>query len=58
MKQDLLAAGYKREKVVIRAASTIATIWAEAQVASDVLKKIGPIRRWRRCGRPCSTRRT
>lgn len=41
LKQDLVAAGYKGEKVVILAASTIPTIWAEAQVASDVLKKIG-----------------
>ena len=41
LKQDLIAAGYKGEKVVILAASTIPTIWAEAQVASDVLKKIG-----------------
>ena len=41
LKQDLIAAGYKGEKVVILAASTIPTIWAEAQVATDVLKKIG-----------------
>src|SRR5215469_7063474 len=41
LKQDLIAAGYKGEKVVILAASTIPTIWAEAQVASDVLKRIG-----------------
>ena len=41
LKQDLIAAGYKGEKVVILAASTIPTIWAEAQVASDTLKKIG-----------------
>lgn len=41
LKQDLVAAGYKGEKVVILAASTIPTIWAEAQVASDTLKKIG-----------------
>ena len=41
LKQDLIAAGYKGEKVVILAASTIPTIWAAAQVASDVLKKIG-----------------
>jgi peptide/nickel transport system substrate-binding protein len=41
LKQDLAAAGYKGEKVVILAASTIPTIWAESQVASDVLKKIG-----------------
>jgi peptide/nickel transport system substrate-binding protein len=41
LKQDLIAAGYKGEKVVILAASTVPTIWAEAQVASDTLKKIG-----------------
>ena len=41
LKQDLIAAGYKGEKVVILAASTIPSIWAEAQVASDMLKKIG-----------------
>jgi peptide/nickel transport system substrate-binding protein len=41
LKQDLIAAGYKGEKVVILAASTIPTIWAEAQVASDTLQKIG-----------------
>jgi peptide/nickel transport system substrate-binding protein len=41
LKQDLAAAGYKGEKVVILAASTIPTIWAEAQVASGTLKKIG-----------------
>ena len=41
LKQDLVSAGYKGEKVVILAASTIPTIWAAAQVASDVLKKIG-----------------
>jgi peptide/nickel transport system substrate-binding protein len=41
LKQDLVAAGYKGEKAVILAASTIPAIWAEAQVASDTLKKIG-----------------
>jgi peptide/nickel transport system substrate-binding protein len=41
LKQELIAAGYKGEKVVILAASTIPIIWAEAQVASDTLKKIG-----------------
>jgi peptide/nickel transport system substrate-binding protein len=41
LKQDLIAAGYKGEKVVILAASTIPGIWAEAQVASDTLKRIG-----------------
>ena len=41
LKQELIAAGYKGEKVVMLAASTIPTIWAEAQVASDMLKRIG-----------------
>jgi peptide/nickel transport system substrate-binding protein len=41
LKQELVAAGYKGEKVVILAASNFPTIWAEAQVASDTLKKIG-----------------
>src|SRR6202008_4347272 len=41
LKQDLTAAGYKGEKVVILAASNFPTIWAEAQVATDTLKKIG-----------------
>jgi peptide/nickel transport system substrate-binding protein len=41
IKQDLAAAGYKGERVVVLAASTIPTIWAEAQVATDILKKIG-----------------
>src|SRR6516162_7653445 len=41
IKQDLAAAGYKGEKVVVLAASTIPTIYAEAQVATDVLQRIG-----------------
>jgi peptide/nickel transport system substrate-binding protein len=41
LQQDLTAAGYKGEKIVILAATTIPTIWAEAQVASDTLSKIG-----------------
>ena len=41
LKQDLIAAGYKGEKIVVLAATTIPIIWAEAQVASDVLAKIG-----------------
>jgi peptide/nickel transport system substrate-binding protein len=40
-KADLAAAGYKGEKIVILAATTIPTIWAEAQVASDLLTRIG-----------------
>jgi len=41
LKKDLIAAGYKGEKVVVLAASTIPSIFAEAQVASDMLTKIG-----------------
>ena len=41
LKAALMAAGYKGEKIVILAATTIPTIWAEAQVASDILTKIG-----------------
>jgi peptide/nickel transport system substrate-binding protein len=41
LKQDLIAAGYKGEKVVVLAASTIPNIWGESQVAADTLKKIG-----------------
>lgn len=41
LKKDLAAAGYKGERVVVLAASTIPTIFAEAQVATDVLQRIG-----------------
>jgi peptide/nickel transport system substrate-binding protein len=41
VKKDLTAAGYKGERVVVLAASTIPTIFAEAQVATDVLQRIG-----------------
>ena len=41
LKQDLAAAGYHGEKIVVLAATTIPTIWAEAQVAADTLTKIG-----------------
>src|SRR5581483_6694685 len=41
IKQELEAAGYKGEKVVVLAATTIPAIFAEAQVASDALRKIG-----------------
>jgi peptide/nickel transport system substrate-binding protein len=41
LKKDLAAAGYNGEKIVVLAATTIPTIWAEAQVASDMLTKIG-----------------
>jgi peptide/nickel transport system substrate-binding protein len=41
IKQDLAAAGYKGEKIVVLAAQSIPSIFAEAQVATDVLKRIG-----------------
>jgi peptide/nickel transport system substrate-binding protein len=41
IKANLTAAGYKGEKIVVLAATSIPTIWAEAQVATDVLSKIG-----------------
>ena len=41
VKQDLAAAGYEGEKIVVLAATTIPSIWAEASVATDVLQKIG-----------------
>jgi peptide/nickel transport system substrate-binding protein len=41
IKQDLAAAGYNGEKIVVLAATTIPSIWAEASVATDVLQKIG-----------------
>jgi len=40
IKKDLAAAGYKGERVVVLAASTIPVIFAEAQVATDVLQRI------------------
>jgi peptide/nickel transport system substrate-binding protein len=41
IKKDLKSAGYQGERVVVLAASTIPTIYAEAQVATDVLQRIG-----------------
>jgi len=41
IKKDLASAGYQGERVVVLAASTIPTIYAEAQVATDVLQRIG-----------------
>jgi peptide/nickel transport system substrate-binding protein len=41
LKKDLVAAGYKGEKIVVLAATSIPAIFAEAQVASDALQKIG-----------------
>ena len=41
LKKDLAAAGYNGEKIVVLAASNFPTIWAEAQVATDTLTRIG-----------------
>ena len=41
LKQDLHAAGYNGEKVVVLAATTIPTIWGAAQVTQDLLGKLG-----------------
>jgi peptide/nickel transport system substrate-binding protein len=41
IKKELEAAGYKGERIVVLAATTIPSIFAMAQVASDVLQKIG-----------------
>jgi peptide/nickel transport system substrate-binding protein len=41
IKKDLAAAGYQGERVVVLAASTIPTIFAAAQVATDMLQRIG-----------------
>jgi peptide/nickel transport system substrate-binding protein len=41
LKKDLASAGYDGRKIVVLAATTIPTIWAEAQVAADTLSKIG-----------------
>ena len=41
LKKDLAAAGYNGEKIVVLAASNYPTIWAEAQVATDILTKTG-----------------
>jgi peptide/nickel transport system substrate-binding protein len=41
IKADLVAAGYKGEKIVVLAATTLPNIWAEAQVATDLLSRIG-----------------
>jgi peptide/nickel transport system substrate-binding protein len=38
---DLADAGYDGERVVVLAASTLPTIFAEAQICSDVLRRIG-----------------
>ena len=41
IKKQLADAGYSGERVVVLAASTIPVIFAEAQVATDVLQRIG-----------------
>jgi peptide/nickel transport system substrate-binding protein len=41
LKDDLKKAGYNGEKIVILAATSFPSIWAEAQVANDVLSRIG-----------------
>ncbi len=41
LKKDLAAAGYKGEKIVVLAATTLPNIWAEAQVATDILTRMG-----------------
>jgi peptide/nickel transport system substrate-binding protein len=41
LKKDLAAAGYNGERIVVLAASSYPTIWAEAQVANDILTKTG-----------------
>jgi peptide/nickel transport system substrate-binding protein len=41
LKADLAAAGYNGEKIVVLAATTLPNIWAEAQVATDLLSRIG-----------------
>jgi peptide/nickel transport system substrate-binding protein len=41
LKKDLAAAGYNGEKLVVLGATTIPQIWAEAQVASDMLSQAG-----------------
>jgi peptide/nickel transport system substrate-binding protein len=41
LKRDLVASGYRGERVVVLATTTIPTIFAAAQVAADALQKIG-----------------
>jgi peptide/nickel transport system substrate-binding protein len=41
LKRELIAAGYKGERVVVLGATTNPAIFAEAEVASDVLQRIG-----------------
>jgi peptide/nickel transport system substrate-binding protein len=41
LKKALAAAGYNGEKIVVLGATTVPRMWAEAQVASDMLSKAG-----------------
>ena len=41
IKQELAAAGYKGEKIVLLAATTIPSLNAESQVAGDLLRRMG-----------------
>ena len=41
IKQELAAAGYKGEKIVLMGASTIPSLHIESQVADDLLRKMG-----------------
>lgn len=41
VRRDLASAGYQGEKVVVLAASTIPSTYAESQVATDVLQRLG-----------------
>jgi len=41
LRKDLEAAGYKGERVVVLAGASVPSIFAEAQVATDILQKIG-----------------
>jgi len=41
VKQDLAAAGYKGEKIVLMGPSTITSLHAQSQVADDLLRKMG-----------------
>jgi peptide/nickel transport system substrate-binding protein len=41
VKKELVAAGYRSERVVVLACSTIPSIYAMSQVATDVLRRIG-----------------
>src|SRR5439155_26068732 len=41
MKEELVAAGYRKERVVVLGCSTIPSIYAMSQIATDVLQRIG-----------------